>query len=178
VPPLTFPIRTERLELRPFIRADIDGFFAYWSLPEVARYVPWLPGDRVQATLALERRMGDVRLEQPGDILVLAVVERAHQGVIGEMMLRWFEGEHEQGEIGFAIHPAFHGQGLAGEAAAAVLALGFSRQTLAVKCRVEKVSTSRARSDLRSTRHFTARVWREKPRRPSSTSASPAKPWP
>jgi RimJ/RimL family protein N-acetyltransferase len=120
-----FPILAGRLVLRPFGRADLDDFFAYWSLPDVARYVPWQPGDRAQATVALERRMADRSLEHPGQVLTLAVVEQASGRVIGEMMLRWLEGDHEQGEIGFAFNPEFQGQGLAYEASVAVLALGF-----------------------------------------------------
>jgi RimJ/RimL family protein N-acetyltransferase len=120
---LTFPIRTERLTLRPFQRRDFDDFFAYWALPEVARYVPWEPGDRTQATLALERRMGNRTLDSDGQVLTLAMLEGTR--VIGELMLRWFEGEHEQGEIGFALHPDCHGRGLAREGAQAIFELGF-----------------------------------------------------
>ena len=123
MPVLSFPIRTERLALRPFERADFDDFFAYWALPEVARYVPWEPGDRLQATQALERRMGNRHLEHDGQVLTLAMVEG--ERVVGELMLRWIEGEHEQGEVGFAVHPDRQGHGLGTEGAAAILDLGF-----------------------------------------------------
>ena len=36
---------TSELTLRPFRRSDLDDFAAYWTLPEVSRYMPWTTGD-------------------------------------------------------------------------------------------------------------------------------------
>ncbi|HEX6682904.1 MAG TPA: GNAT family N-acetyltransferase [Candidatus Limnocylindrales bacterium] len=41
-----YPIRTERLLLRPLTGADTDALLAYRSVPEVCRYVPFEPMDR------------------------------------------------------------------------------------------------------------------------------------
>jgi RimJ/RimL family protein N-acetyltransferase len=56
---------------------------------------------------------------------VLAVELRATRRVVGEVLLKWESDGSRQGEIGFALHPDAQGQGLAAEAARAVLRLGF-----------------------------------------------------
>ncbi len=120
---MTEPIRTERLLLRPFAERDVDDHFAYWHLPEVARYVPWEPGDRAQARVAFDRRLRQNSLTGEGSALVVAVEFEGR--VVGEVMLVWTSREHQQGEIGFAFHPDVHGRGIAFEAASAMLRLGF-----------------------------------------------------
>ena len=45
--------------------------------------------------------------------------------MIGELMLRLKSAESRQGEIGWSIHPDVQGRGLATEAAAELLRLGF-----------------------------------------------------
>ncbi len=42
---LTLPIRTERLNLREFVRSDFDAVFAYSSDPRVTRYLFFGPRD-------------------------------------------------------------------------------------------------------------------------------------
>ncbi len=102
ITPSSFPIEAGPVILRPFETTDFDGFYACWSLPEVARYVPWVPSDAKQATVALERRVAQRTLTHDGEVLTLAAIEVARDRVVGELMLRWLEGEHEQGEVGFA----------------------------------------------------------------------------
>jgi RimJ/RimL family protein N-acetyltransferase len=57
----------------------------------------------------------------PGDILQLAV--EAEGVVVGEVLLKWKDGQ--QAEIGYAFHPDIAGRGYATEAARALLALAF-----------------------------------------------------
>jgi RimJ/RimL family protein N-acetyltransferase len=58
-------------------------------------------------------------------MLVLAVERRDSGALIGDVNLRWLSAEHQQGEIGFVLHPDHHGQGFAREAATEMLRLGF-----------------------------------------------------
>ena len=44
----SYPIRTDRLILRPFTPADLDALHAIQSLPEVSRYLYWEPRDAEQ----------------------------------------------------------------------------------------------------------------------------------
>ncbi|MFB4304116.1 GNAT family N-acetyltransferase [Actinomadura sp. NTSP31] len=121
----TFPIETERLSLRPFREDDLEGLYAYQSLPEVARFLYWEPRDREESRSFLREKMAASSLEKEGDWLVLAIEWRATGELAGEVNLQWRSREHRQGEIGYILNPAFHGRGIATEAAEAVLRLGF-----------------------------------------------------
>lgn len=120
-----YPIRTARLNLRPFRPGDLDDLFAYHSRPDVARYLLWDARGRSEVADALQRRIRQRSITAEGQSLVLAVVYRDAGRVVGDVKLEWLSREHRQGEIGFVFHPGFHGQGLATEAAQAVLGLGF-----------------------------------------------------
>lgn len=120
-----YPIETERLSLRPLTAADLDDVHAYYSRPDVARYLYWEPRDREQTEERLAAYAGWSALEQEGDGMVLAAVPREVGRVVGQVSLQWSSEEHRQGEIGFVFNPAYHGRGLAREAALVLLRLGF-----------------------------------------------------
>ena len=120
-----YPIRTQRLILRPFAESDLEDLHAIQSLPEVARYLYWEPRDREQVRLALLSMVRGWALTAEGDVLALAVVLPPAGTVIGDVILKWSSVAHRQGEIGYVFHPRYGGQGFATEAAAAVLRLGF-----------------------------------------------------
>jgi len=122
-----YPVRTQRLDLRPHREADLEDLLSFHSLPEVVRYVPWPVRDREQARAALRVKLGQDALRAPGEWLVLAVELRATGRVVGEVLLKWESDVSRQGELGFAMHPGAQGQGLAAEAARAVLRLGFEQ---------------------------------------------------
>lgn len=121
----TYPLLTERLALRPHRMDDLDDLFAFHSLPEVVRYTPWPVRDREETRAALERKLSQGELTEVGQWLVLAIELRETGTVIGEVLLKWASETDRQGEIGFALHSAYEGKGLAAEAAREVLRLGF-----------------------------------------------------
>src|SRR5215469_5129044 len=57
--------------------------------------------------------------------LCLAAELAATGELVGDCTLFWLSRAYQQGEIGFIFHPGFQGRGLATEAAAALLRLGF-----------------------------------------------------
>ncbi|QFG26698.1 GNAT family N-acetyltransferase [Actinomadura sp. WMMB 499] len=120
-----YPIETERLTLRPFREDDLEGLYAYQSLPEVARFLYWEPRNLEESRSFLKEKMAASTVEREGDWLVLAVVLRATGELMGEVNLQWRSRGHRQGEIGYILNPAFHGRGFATEAAEVVLRLGF-----------------------------------------------------
>jgi RimJ/RimL family protein N-acetyltransferase len=121
----TYPLRIERLELRPHRMADLDDLFAFHSRPEVVRYTPWPVRDREETRVALEKKLTQGELTEPGQWLVLAIELRSTGTVIGEVLLKWASAEDRQGEIGFALHTDYQGKGLAAEAAREMLRVGF-----------------------------------------------------
>lgn len=122
-----YPIETERLLLRPFTMDDHDDALAYYSRPDVVRYLYWEPFTTESFPDRMARLVRSTALEQAGDALILAVVPRDLGRVIGDVMLAWHSAEHRSGEIGYIFHPDFHGRGYAREAVLPMLRLGFEQ---------------------------------------------------
>src|SRR5574341_1098608 len=93
-----YPIEAGRVLLRPFGAGDRD---------------------------VLAQRAARTTLDAEGQILVLAVVLRESGTLVGDVSLTWLSRKHAQGEIGYVMHPDYHGRGLATEAARAILGLAF-----------------------------------------------------
>jgi RimJ/RimL family protein N-acetyltransferase len=119
------PFLTERLELREHLPTDVDDMLEFHSDPDVVRYVPWPVSTREQVLESLEKRLHAGRVEKPGEWLILAIVQRASDKVIGEVLLKCTSVD--EGELGYALHRGYQGQGIAFEAAEAMLRLGIER---------------------------------------------------
>lgn len=130
---LDLPLLTDRLELREHRADDVDDLLVFHGDPRVTRYTPWPVRDRALTRQALDARLAMTRAHAPGDVISLAVVERATRTVIGEALLKR-ESEHAA-EVGYALRADRWGQGLAAEAVQRLLdaALGLGvRQVHAV----------------------------------------------
>jgi RimJ/RimL family protein N-acetyltransferase len=126
-----YPLRTARLDLRPHTMADLEDLLEFHTDPDVVRYLPWPVRDRRMTLATLQAKLGQGQIEHEGQWLVLAAVLRDPDHprggkVIGEVLLKWHSEAHRQGELGFAFARAVHGQGLAREAAEAMLTWGFA----------------------------------------------------
>src|SRR3954451_23649899 len=122
-----YPIRTERLTLRPFALPDHADLHAMTSDPDVVRYLYWEVHTPEETRAALHRRTTQTALTEEGQWLVLAM-EAQPDGepcVVGQVVLRWASIAHRQGELGFTLNPAHQGRGYAREASEAMLRLGF-----------------------------------------------------
>lgn len=121
----TYPITTARLLLRPFAIDDLDALYAIQSRPDVNRYLYSDPRTREEVAEVIATRARRTALEAEGDTLVLAIELRDTGALVGDVNLHWLSDVHKQGEIGFVLHPNYHGQGYAREAAVEMLRLGF-----------------------------------------------------
>jgi RimJ/RimL family protein N-acetyltransferase len=120
-----YPIRTERLLLRPYAHGDVDALYAYQRLPEVHRYLYTEPRTRGEVEAIVAERAGSAVLTEASQGITL-VAELARTGeLVGDCVLFWRSKEHEQGEVGYVFNPAYQGRGLATEAVGALLRLGF-----------------------------------------------------
>ena len=120
-----YPVRTPQLALRPFMPDDLDALYDFHRLPEVARYLYNEPRTRAEVSVLLHGKLAASSLTADGKALCLAAELAATGQLVGDCTLFWLSRAHQQGEIGFVFHPAFQGRGLATEAAAALLRLGF-----------------------------------------------------
>lgn len=120
-----YPIRTERLLLRPFAASDTEALYAYERLPEVHRYLYTEPRSWSEVETMVAERQGRTALIEPGQAINLVVVLAQTGELAGDCMLFWRSEEHQQGEVGYVFNPAYHGRGLATETVGALLRLGF-----------------------------------------------------
>lgn len=142
-----FPLRTERLDLRPFQPSDLADLHAYFADPAVHRYLySEAPTDLDGSRAVLVRRQERTALRAKGDVIQLAAVQRRTGRLVGDVVLIWTSPEHRQGEIGYLLHPDHRGHGYATEAAAAMLALGFDQLDLhRITGRLDARNTASAR---------------------------------
>ncbi|MDX8036543.1 GNAT family N-acetyltransferase [Lentzea sp. BCCO 10_0856] len=123
-----YPLKTDRLLLRPFEPGDFDDLHAYRSNPEVCRYLYGEAATPEESAERLERSLAMDELTEEGQWLVLAVV--LDDEVIGDVVLKWVSEQHRQGEVGYTLNPAHQGKGYAREAAEAMLKVGFEELEL------------------------------------------------
>ncbi len=120
-----YPLKTNRLILRPFEPSDLDDLHAYRSNPEVCRYLYGEPATPEDSEERLKKSLTMGELTEEGQWLVLAVEFPEAGRVIGDVVLKWISEKDRQGEIGYVFNPEFQGRGLAREAAEAMLKIGF-----------------------------------------------------
>ena len=124
IPERWFPLRTERLLLRGFTRADFDDVHAYATDDEVVRYMDWGPNTVADTQAALDRWFAADAGWPQGDVN-LAIQHLADDRVIGSIRLGVRDEVAKTGDIGYSIASAYWRQGLTTEAARAILQVGF-----------------------------------------------------
>jgi RimJ/RimL family protein N-acetyltransferase len=121
-----YPVRTDRLLLRPLVEADVTALLAYHQSAEVHQYLPVGPLDLAGAMDRLRDGPWAGRaLETEGDLLSLGLELIADGTLIGDVMLRWLSAKDHCGEVGYVLHPEYVGLGYAAEATRALFRLGF-----------------------------------------------------
>lgn len=117
-------LSTPRLQLRPFRHADAADLFAFYSDPQVYRYIP--VGGWKHVDEAHQRIARDINMMASGDLLRLAV-ERSEDGrVIGEVLVFNFAKESRRADLGYALAREVWGCGYAGEAVAPLVQFSFT----------------------------------------------------
>jgi RimJ/RimL family protein N-acetyltransferase len=120
-----YPIWTERLALRPYVDSDFDDAAAYWCRDDTTRYLYLGQYTREEFRPRFEQLTGREVLEVEEDVLTLAVVPLEVGRAVGDLTLFWRSERHQQGEIGFILHPDHQGRGYAHEGSMALLRMGF-----------------------------------------------------
>ncbi|MDY7229694.1 GNAT family N-acetyltransferase [Hyalangium rubrum] len=115
-------LETERLILRQFQESDLDAYAEICGDPEVMRYVgEFKPMDRANAWRSMATHLGHWQLRGYG---MWAVEEKATGRMIGRVGLWKPEGWPDL-EVGWMIHRAYWGRGLATEAGRASIDAAF-----------------------------------------------------
>ncbi|TDE99082.1 N-acetyltransferase [Occultella glacieicola] len=122
---LTWPVRTDRLSIRPATATDAPSAWAYRRLGDVARWMTTQHADKEAFTASFV---------DPGRLARTLMIERDGQ-VIGDLMLApedaWAQTEvaagakETQAELGWSMDPAHQGHGYATEAVTALIRICF-----------------------------------------------------
>jgi RimJ/RimL family protein N-acetyltransferase len=160
----TFPLETDRLILRPVHIDDHDDLLAYYSRPDVCRYLYDEPYTAANFADALQRKASRTAIGHEGEGLSLGVVPRDIGRVVGDVSLLWTSKIHRQGEIGFVLNPDFQGRGYAREASQLLLRLGFDELGLhRIVGRLDARNTASARVlqhlGMRQEAHLVENEW-------------------
>ncbi|MEP7240206.1 MAG: GNAT family protein [Devosia sp.] len=123
-------IKTDRLILRPFERADLPAVLEYYSLPDVQRYLDWKARDESEAKEAFNALRKQTRLTRPGDVMTHAIVRKSDGKLIGHISLRWTDATASQGEVRFAVAEPFRRNGFGSEAVRAAMNYAFEEHRL------------------------------------------------
>jgi RimJ/RimL family protein N-acetyltransferase len=159
-----YPIRTGRLALRPYQRADVDAALEYWSRADVTRYLYLGPFTADTFRERLEVLMTRTELRAEGDVLTLAIVPDDVGRVVGDVTLFWHSALHRSAEIGYILNPDYQGNGYATEASKALLQLGFEqmnlhRMTARLDARNEPSAAVLRRLGFRQEAHLVENEW-------------------
>ena len=119
-------LETQRLFLRHQIIEDLDDLWALYCDPEITRYIPDAPRSREEAKEELEWHMnGHPRFPELG---LWATIHKETGRFIGRCgLLPWEIDGQQEVEVAYTITREYWGQGLATEAAQAILHYGFEK---------------------------------------------------
>jgi RimJ/RimL family protein N-acetyltransferase len=126
-------LRTDRLLLRHWDESDLAAFFDLYSREEVVRWLGAHPRQPLAIAAEAQERLGRWHEHERGlspPFGLWAVVPRVAGVLPGQpvgtlLLLPLSDGDGATGlvEVGWHLHPQYQGQGIATEAAHAVLAL-------------------------------------------------------
>ena len=124
-------IQTARLILRDYLPADWSELHEFSKDPEFSQYDAWGPNSEQDTKDFVARMIAEANLN-PRYRFGFAVVNRTSGKAIGTVGIRRECESSVVGSIGYSIHPHFQKQGLATEAAQALLEFGFKNLKLQV----------------------------------------------
>jgi RimJ/RimL family protein N-acetyltransferase len=157
-----WPLRTERLMLRPWVEGDFEAFFEMQRDEDVARWQYNEPRDEAES-----RRVFDYKklsYELGGNFPWIGCAVVAENEVVEDLTLNVRSEEHRGGELGFIVHPRHQGNGYAAEAARALLRWAFEEvgfHRIYGRYEPRNVASSRVMEKLgmRKEAHFVENEW-------------------
>ncbi len=131
-------LETERLVLRRLVPGDLDSLFALYRDPDVRRYFP-------EGTLTYEETKKELEWFLDGhpshpELGLWATVHKGRNEFIGRCgLLPWTLGDRDEVEVAYLLDKQYWGQGLATEAARAIVEYAFGSLDLSrLICMIER----------------------------------------
>ncbi|MGX9807954.1 GNAT family N-acetyltransferase [Exiguobacterium acetylicum] len=126
---LTFPtLKTNRLVLREVLAKDAASVFDYLSDEQVVKQMGLAPFQ--SEADALEEIDWYVSIRRDGTGIRFGIALPEDNVIIGSCGFLNHSERHQRAELGFELNPAYQGQGIAKEAALAVIEYGFKELSL------------------------------------------------
>ena len=136
VNPLTLPLTTNRLRLRPHRASDAEAHLPIYAREDVSQFLLQGPWTAEVAETEIAKRIPRTGLETETRALAL-VIETADgldtlegSRVLGDIAIWLEDGTESKAEIGWVLDPAAGGHGFATEAAIAMLNAAFDHYGL------------------------------------------------
>ena len=124
-----FPtLTTERLHLREVVIDDKEEIFFLRSDAEVLKYLDKDPSPSIDE--AVEHIQKIANLIKTNESILWGITLKDNPKVIGTICYWRMMKEHFRAELGYALHPNYHGKGIMQEAMKAVLDYGFKEMKL------------------------------------------------
>jgi ribosomal-protein-alanine N-acetyltransferase len=139
---MTIILETHRLFLRHYVLNDVDSLFAFYSDPDVVKYIPDAPRTYEETKEELEWFLnGHPKFPELG---LWATIHKETGSFIGRCgLIPWTIDERHEVEVAFALSKAYWGQGLATEVAQALVHYGFEHLRLSrLICVIEHGNTA------------------------------------
>lgn len=119
-----FPVlETTNLLLREVSNKDVDEVFFLRSEKELMKYIP-RPLAKSKED-AMERINMFREIKEKGDGINWAITQKGNDKLIGIIGLYRINKENFRSEVGYMLHPSFHGKGIIQEALKKVIEFGF-----------------------------------------------------
>jgi RimJ/RimL family protein N-acetyltransferase len=114
-------LETERLILRPLKAEDVEDILPYHSDLESIRYIPWDQRDREFVVDWLTRAVTYLGIKEGQPGLLLAIVEKSSNKVIGQLNSAMTDRPNLTADVGYISNPEYRGQGFVSEALVALI---------------------------------------------------------
>lgn len=114
---------TDRLKLRKMLFEDAEDMYEYSVQSEVTRYLTWTEHPNIEFTKSYLRYVS--QRYRTGDAIDWAVIHRESGKMIGTCGFAKIDRINNFAEIGYVLNPKYQRQGIAAEAAWAVIEFGF-----------------------------------------------------
>ncbi|MBL7828314.1 MAG: GNAT family N-acetyltransferase [Saprospiraceae bacterium] len=124
-----FPVlKTERLILREMVESDAEALLFLRTDPVVMKYLDRPKMESIEKAREFIGMVGNNFTQNEGINWAISIGD--DPAMIGNICIWRIDKPHYRGEIGYAMHPAFHGQGIMQEAMRVVLNYGFNEMGL------------------------------------------------
>ncbi len=118
-------METDRLILKKITVSDAEDMYSYASLNSVTRFLLWSPHLNIEDTRGYIEFLN--RQYKKGTYADWGVFLKSEDRLIGTTGFADFDFEHNVGEVGYVLNPAYQGHGYMSEAVSTVLSVAFDR---------------------------------------------------